>query len=384
MIDNNGSKSERDGQPTAAEKFRLDLQKSNESLHGRPGRRKKDDSPNVPSLSQLDRDRLNPKGGQDPVKSRGVSRATRYLWETGQSIPRPEKFGDHLIQAGETGAKAIPHLESYVPAYFEHQTERLAKGIEPALVGEDGDVAILDIETQTRLRSVIISTSGRPRKGELEEARRLMESSVDAFGWVTLGPSLQVVSPSRPICRLLRISPAELDGTSLIDDPLLSALEALLGNYGEWLLIIAMMVDSLEKQWRQSGLHQEIERAERFFGRVSDYVADNPQAVADQIAATPEIVVDHIPREVLQECYRAAQGLHAWPAFKHGGWNTMRMHVARHDLLPQGAVARFAKRSWPIPLESPLGFQVWWDDEHADAAANQLRRAILRDLESSK
>ena len=229
--------------------------------------------------------------------------------------------------------------------------------------------------------SAEITRAAEPAIGaELALAQQLMARS-RRFGWITSASAgLQLTAPSRPVCALLGIPREHLTGSYVIGDPLVGRLETILANYGEWLLIIGMLVHSVVQHWRQVGQAEHLARADAFFARIGRYVHEHYAQVVQQISAAPHIVADHEPREVLQQCLAAALGSAPWPAYNPNLWNSIRMYVQQHPLLPPGAVARFVKTARPLSLHTPIGFEVTWEPEDADDVAHQLMRDILQQL----
>jgi hypothetical protein len=343
-------------------------------VRGQPGRPKKGAGARPLSLVQIDQASRDARLGDLTV-----SRGTIHNWLSGKTVPQPRKLAAMLSQTGRRGKDAVPFLVSIAPHWIQAQAQRFIQEVRPVLEARPGEIIRFRIDTVVHASADVISIGGSSTHRELSEAQRLMVSGT-RFGWVTLGPTLIISAPSDPICRLLGIDRHELNGSHLYEDPFLGKLEESLENFGEWLLIIAMLIRQLLNGWREAELIDDIDRAERFFRRVRSYVEQNFSLVSEQIARVPRTIIDDDSREaraVLEQCQLAALERADWPAYIFGGWNSMRLHIARHPLLEPGEIARFVKIARPIPLDDPLGFEVIWEAEDADAIANRLMRASL-------
>jgi hypothetical protein len=221
------------------------------------------------------------------------------------------------------------------------------------------------------------SPPGKPREFEIAQ---VTTARGPAFGWITsVGPEFQITTPSRAACRLLGLSYEELDGSYVLGDPLLSSLQAMLGNFGEFALIIGMLARSALDGWSPDpGYPHLAENAASFFGWLGQYVRANREFVTDQVERAPAVLVDgDSSRNDLRQCLAAAAGDAEWPPFNFNRHNTMRMHIVRHPLL-SGEVARFEKAARPFYQGGRvIGYEVTWNAENADEAASQLMRSVL-------
>jgi phage host-nuclease inhibitor protein Gam len=217
---------------------------------------------------------------------------------------------------------------------------------------------------------------------EFEIAQIAMARGTD-FGWITsVGPGFQITAPSRTICRLLGLSYEELDGSYLLADPLLSRLEMMLGNFGEWALIIGMLTRSSLDGWRSDPDYPHCAvKVTNYFDWLNRYIRANYKDVSDQVERTPARLVDgDSSRNDLRQCLAAAIGDADWPPYNTNRHNTMRLHVVSHPLL-SGEIARFEKTAIPFYRGSQvIGYEVKWNAEYADKVASRLIRAVLDEL----
>ena len=217
---------------------------------------------------------------------------------------------------------------------------------------------------------------------EFEIAQIAMARGTD-FGWITsVGPGFRITAPSRAICRLLDLSYEELDGSYLLADPLLSRLQMMLGNFGEWALIIGMLTRSALDGWRSDPDYPHCAaKVTNYFDWLNRYVRANYKDVSDQVERAPAKLVDgDSSRNDLRQCLAAAIGNAEWPPYNTNRHNTMRLHVVSHPLL-SGEVARFEKTAIPFYRGSQvIGYEVQWNAEYADKVASGLIRAVLAEL----
>ena len=214
---------------------------------------------------------------------------------------------------------------------------------------------------------------------EFAAAHQAMERGT-AFGWMTsVGPGFQISAPSRAICGLLGLKYEELNGSYLLADPLLGRLQTIMGNFGEWSLIIGMLTNSALAAWRSdSSYPHSAARVNNFFDWLNRYVTVNYEEVSAQVERAPAELVDgDSSRNELRQCLAAAVGKAEWPPFNSNRNNTMRVHIVSHPLLPTG-VARFEKVAKPFYSgDQVIGYEVTWNAEHGDEVASKLIRLVL-------
>ena len=197
-----------------------------------------------------------------------------------------------------------------------------------------------------------------------------------------MGPGFQITAPSRAICGLLDLGYEELNGSFLLADPLLGKLQAMLGNFGEFALIVGMLTHSALDGWRSDpGYAHVAAEVGDFFEWLSWYVKSDYKSVAEQVERAPADLVDgDSSRNDLRQCLAAAIGAADWPPYNFNRHNTMRMHVERHPMLSNG-VARFEKSATPFYSgDQILGYEVTWNAEYADEMANRLMRSVFAKL----
>lgn len=203
------------------------------------------------------------------------------------------------------------------------------------------------------------------------------------FGWITsVGPGFRITAPSRPICSLLDLRYEELNGSYLLEDPLRGRLQMMLGNFGEWALIIGMLTNSALDGWRSDpGYPHCAAKVVSFFDWLNGYVKENYEDVAEQVERAPILLVDgDSSRNDLRLCLAAAVGEAEWPPFNANRHNSMRLHVVNHPLL-SGEVARFNKSAIPLYKGSQIiAYDVTWNAECADKIANRLMASVLAEL----
>jgi hypothetical protein len=219
-------------------------------------------------------------------------------------------------------------------------------------------------------------------RGEFERAQLTVARSTE-FGWITrVGPGFQISAPSQTVCRLLDLRYEDLDGSYLLADPLRGRLQELLGNFGEWALMIGMLTQNAMDSWRSDpGYPGCAAKVTGFFDWLSQYVTENYLDVADQVESAPAVLVDgDSSRNDLRQCLAAAAGDAPWPPYNFSRHNTLRVHVMHHRLLTEEA-ARFAKVARPFYAGNKvIGYEVTWTPEGADPVANQLMNSVLAEL----
>ena len=149
----------------------------------------------------------------------------------------------------------------------------------------------------------------------------------------------------------------------------------MLGNFGEWALIIGMLTHSALDGWRSDpGSPCCAAKETDFFDWLSQYVKENYEEVAEQVERAPVRLVDgDSSRNDLRLCLAAARGEAEWPLFNANRHNTMRLHVVNHPLLSGDEVARFEKSAIPFYKRSNIiGYEVTWDVEDNDEVANRV------------
>jgi hypothetical protein len=215
---------------------------------------------------------------------------------------------------------------------------------------------------------------------ELQEAQRLMAGS-NEFGWVTVEQPWPIITaPSRPMCRLVGVPFDKLDGAALTDTTLFRGLQNGLDNFGEAVLAVGMFLASCISRQPETSRVDYANQFQEFFDNIREYVSQNENLVRQQIAQARAESADNHISDKLPDCLRAALGERQWPTFHTGHWNATRIHVKRHALLEEGEVARFKKVHRPIPYESPLGYEIIWEIDRADAVAQRLMARILAQI----
>jgi hypothetical protein len=287
----------------------------------------------------------------------------------------------------------LGYISRYTAAMTQMQAEkclcilqRALNAIEPG--GETVTVLDYQMDFSIRARSVTFNRTSNGSAGDVNaqrefvSARRAMAHGA-AFGWITnVGPGFQITDPSRTICALLDLKYDDLNGSFLLADPLLGKLEAMLGNFGEWALIIGMLTNTALNGWRSDPGYPNFDaRVSNFFQWLNRYVAANYKDIAEQVERAPAELVDgDSSRNDLRQCLAAASGSADWPSYNINRHNSMRMYVVSHPKLP-GGVARFEKAARPFYNGSQvLGYEVTWNAEYADEVATRLMRSILGDL----
>lgn len=320
-------------------------------------------------------------------------RAVEKAIQEGRHV-QPEAFAGLLELAPDlTDEEKFEYVSRYTAAMMALEADKCLRILERVLehIGPAGDtVTVLDYETHISIRRRSISVN-RANKGsissqeareEFTAAQRTMVRS-PAFGWITsVGPGFQITAPSRAICGLLDLGYDELNGSFLLADPLLSRLQTMMGNFGEWALIIGMLTHSALDGWRSDpGYAHSAAHVGKFFEWLRWYVRADYKAVAEQVERAPDELVDgDSSRNDLRQCLAAATGDAEWPPFNANRHNTMRVYVERHPML-SGGVARFEKMARPFYSGSRvLGYEVTWNAEYADEIANRLMRSVLSEV----
>jgi hypothetical protein len=307
---------------------------------------------------------------------------------------QPEVFASLLELAPDlTDEEKFQYVSKYTAALMAVETEKCLQILQRALqrIGPDGEtITIIDYETHISIHGRSISVN-RTSSGTIgnQEAQREFTAAQGAmargttFGWITsVGPGFQITAPSRTICGLLDLGYDELNGSFLLADPLLSRLQTMLANFGEWVLIIAMLTHSALAGWRSDPRYAHTAaEVGRFFEWLKWYVRADYKRIAEQVERAPVVLVDgDSSRNDLRQCIGAATGDAEWPPYNTNRHNTMRMYVEHHPMLPDG-VARFEKTARPFYSGGQvLGYEVTWNAEYADEVANRLMRGVLAEL----
>lgn len=306
---------------------------------------------------------------------------------------QPDVFASMIKLANLPMEEKLRYISRYTAAMTQMEAEKCLCILQRALQAiEPGSetVTVLDykMDFSIRARSITYSRSSNGSAGEIGAqrdfvgARRAMARGT-AFGWITsVGPGFQITDPSRTICALLDLEYDDLNGSFLLADPLLRKLETILGNFGEWALIIGMLTHTALNGWRSDPSYPEsAARASHFFQWLGQYVTANYRDVAEQVERAPAKLVDgDSSRNDLRQCLAAATGRTEWPPYNINRHNTMRLHVVNHPDL-SGGIARFEKTARPFYSGNQvLGYEVTWNAEYADEVATRLMRSVLARL----
>jgi hypothetical protein len=329
-------------------------------------------------------------------------RAVEIAIHDGRPV-QPDLFAKMLQLAPLPFEKKLEYAVRYTAAITADKAAQCVRILQNALddiwpAGET--ITVSDIKLDFSIRASITThsitvspVSDRTARDpgaspEFMEAQRIADAQRviakgNTFGWITsVGPGFQISAPSRTICRLLDLDYEELNGSFLLSDPLRNKLQAMLGNFGEYALIIGMLTRGALDGWRSDpGYERAAAAVNNFFDWLGWYIKDNYKSVAEQVDCAPTELVDGgSSRNDLQQCMAAAIGRGKWPSYNFNRHNTMRMHIAKHRLLADG-VARFAKIAIPFYSgDQLLGYEVTWNAEDADERANQLMRSVLVEL----
>jgi len=325
-------------------------------------------------------------------------RAVEIAIHDGRPV-QPELFACMLHLAPLPFDKKLEYAAMYTAATMAEGAEDCVRILQSALDDiwpTDGIVTVHDIKMDfsitasvTSRRITVSRVSDRTESGpevdaQFTKAQRRMVAGTK-FGWITsVGPGFQISAPSRTICRLLDLGYDELDGSFLLSDPLRTRLQGMLGNFGEYALIIGMLTRSALGGWRSDpGYQRAAAEVNRFFDWLRWYAKTDYNNVVAQIENAPEELVDgDSSRNDLRQCLAAATGGAEWPPYNFNRHNPMRMHVVNHPLLA-GEIARFEKIAEPFCRGSQvLGYEVTWNAENADEFAGKLMRSVLAELES--
>jgi hypothetical protein len=303
----------------------------------------------------------------------------------------PEVFSRLVACPKLTQEERTRYVLRYTRAYTSWRFFECLEILSRALLStiEDADAAAFEatfeVNIRAHVRGYALARQRRVDPPQLKDLQSLMRQS-DEFGWITdvVSPGFRVTAPSRAVCDLLGLSQVDVDGSYLLEDPLRGSLVQILANPFEWLMVMAMLVNSFAEQWAGDPRLAVPAAAHvgNFFRWLESYVTANLDAARHEINSSPDRLVDgRSSRTNLLQCLDATLGMKVWPTFNPTHWNTMRMHVNRHPLLLRGQIARFAKIGRPIESEGKLvGFEVSWQEEKADAVANKLKREILHNL----
>jgi hypothetical protein len=329
----------------------------------------------------------------DTAMSQLVSKRAVQMALQDRRPVQPDVFASMIKLAKLPMEEKLRYISKYTAAMTQMQAEKCLCILQRALQDiEPGSetVTVLDykMDFSVHARSITYSRSSNGSAGDTDaqrdfaDARRAMARG-KAFGWITsVGPGFQITNPSRTICALLDLEYDDLNGSFLLADPLLGKLETMLGNFGEWVLIIGMLTSTALNGWRSDPSYPEsAARVSDFFRWLSQYVTANYKDVAEQVERAPAELVDgDSSRNDLRRCLAAATGRAEWPPYNINRNNTMRLHVVNHPDL-SGGIARFEKTATPFRSGGQvLAYEVSWSAEDLDEVATRLMRSVLARL----
>ncbi len=381
-----------DGEPTAANNgqplptLEASLDMAVSPLRSRPGR---------PRAEQIRPRSLEALLSQASRNGRGRPATIRTLdnWRRGLSVPTTRKLRDTLLALGIRGRKAAPIVVGTARRRFQREAAQFEKDIAPLLVDPDGNEMHLSIETtvtlESKVRSNLFVFGGKSHdasarfaaEATLQQAQQLMRGSRTKIGWIALATG-ELTAPSPLMCDLVGMPSNELDGLHAIDPRLTKHMERILANFPEGLLTSALMFTSSLRGLGSNVPPELAERADRFYSYLRTYLADPNRydEFAVQLRGIPDGPLGSISRRILLECLEAATRGLPWPTDWQAVWNTMRIHVKVHDLLPPGQVARFIKISRVLPPNQPIAYEVVWEAEPGNDVTHELVKQMCQRL----
>jgi hypothetical protein len=295
-----------------------------------------------------------------------------------------EQFGDQAY--GHLERLAPPSIALYILRWLDPYNELIKRG-QPD--GAPRRIAKVSYDLHFYLGEddgVLIGPP--PAYMEWLKAVEALSTSDDEIGWVTYIPDgLSKYGASPLACALFQRTQDELRTTSVIGEPFVGWVVATTENSSEFLLQMAMFIWALLPKWQAAQLDCAVQRSKDFLGWVHAYFAnpDNFESATAQLALVPSDSNRTPSKEVLWGCLQAALTTPidqaAWPAYDFGRWNSVRMHVKHHPLLPAGESAHFLKKARPIgDPNNLLGFEVTWAPQNTaairllEALREQVRR----------
>jgi hypothetical protein len=306
--------------------------------------------------------------------------STRRLVQTARATGNPVSLPVYkklLMNAGIRGEEAVPLISSYIEATLLKDFTRCVQlfsdlfGPGETSETEQSSITITQAEFHAVIRSETVQIPSVEE--ELVRARRDMSKRSTMFGWITsLDAGFQILGPTPPLCLLLGLSAEELDGSYLLEDPLVGRFRELLANFDEWVLIIGMLSHS-QRNTMPPGSEAAL-RVGRFYAGLTEYVTKYHEQIRQRLQAS---ISSPAELQDLLNCARAAVGEVEWPPYDPDRYNAMRVYMR----LPGGEVARFEKIARPITrLERIIGYEVTWSPERFDAVASSAMAAVLDQL----